>query len=171
MKSQYYDIGSCKTRVIRSLSPVLWYPLISWSFPLFLAPRGSGSSRLLASLWLLSICSVSSSRRGGPVSTEHDLAETEMGLSFPELPPSFLFCLFLYSAEALESFCSVPVSPSRGLQAFYCQVLWFVEGVDQGLKVILKINFLYFMKTVTSVTDVLFIWTKSTWGASIKPLM
>lgn len=30
-----------------------------------------------------------------------------MGLSFPELPPSFLICLFLYSAEALESFCSV----------------------------------------------------------------
>ena len=79
-------------RAIRSPSPVLSYPQISWSFPLFPAPPESDSSRLLASLWLLLICSASSSRRGGPVSTEHDHAETEMGLSFPNCHQLFVSC-------------------------------------------------------------------------------
>jgi len=50
-------------------------------------------------LWLLSICFASSSRHGGPKATEHDLAETEMGLSFPEFSPAFFLDLFFARLE------------------------------------------------------------------------
>jgi hypothetical protein len=64
-----------------TLSSVMISPDILILPSLASSPR-IGSTRHISSLWLLSICSASSSRRGGPVSTGHDHAETEMGLSY-----------------------------------------------------------------------------------------